>query len=358
MWRRRAPSWAIACTLVASACRDGSPGGSANAQPVETSARPRAGGSASAGVDAAISPPARPELPPPTRVDYDDLRDRLKKDVADLPAARNPGSAGWSKAQHACEERLRAAGFEVSLDAFEGGTNVVGKRRGERAPREIVVVSAHYDHFASCPGADDDGSGIAAVLEAARALGAERGARSLVIACFDREEDGLVGSRAYASHVGDSGDRVTLAVSLDAVGYADARPGSQQVPDGIGSVAPELVKKLEARGRRADFIAAVGDSDASAFVDLFDRAAERHGVGSISIALSTISRLMVADVNRSDHASFWLSGYPAMLVTDTADFRNPRYHCQGGVDSPESLDYAFLARVTATVTDLVRAARG
>jgi hypothetical protein len=368
--RATARGWVAGLIALASACDRSGAGTSAArsgepprtlgaANPAEASSSVGAA-SASASASAAMAePPAPIALPPELSISVDDLAAKLKKDVAALPAARSPGSPGWAAARKTCADRFTAAGLSLAEARFHGavdGVDQLGRSAGLSRPGELVVLSAHYDHFATCPGADDDGSGLAAIFEVAELIGRDRRGRSLELACFDQEGDGLVGSRAYAGWLRKQKRDVVLAISLDAVGFASSAPGSQRIPDGIGAIAPDVVSKVEARGRRADFIAAIGDDRAAPYVELFDRAAARAGVPSVTLSLGGLSRVLAGDVNRSDHAAFWLAGFPAMLVTDTANFRNPRYHCERGVDAPASLDYRFLARVTLGVADLVRAA--
>src|SRR5690606_14569706 len=122
-------------------------------------------------------------------------------------------------------QRLEELGLSVERQDYGSGVNVVGTRPGQSA--EQVIVSAHYDHIPGCRGADDNASGMAAALEIARVLGPGPFERALVIAFWDEEETGLFGSRAYANRARDRGDRIRLAISLDAIGFANRAPGSQ-----------------------------------------------------------------------------------------------------------------------------------
>jgi hypothetical protein len=318
---------------------------SADSGDVESAAAPVATEVASP-KSAAPPPPA----PPPA-----DLVERVRSDVAKVSVVRNPGSKGWSAVQALCNERLEQAGFKVEKQAFgqTGGVNVIGTKLGKTKPNEHVILSAHYDHVWFCPGADDNGSGVAAAMEVARKLGSQSFDRTLVIAFWDQEEEGLLGSMHYARRAKQKDEKIRIMISLDGIGYTDMRPGSQEVPPGLSSIAPDAEEKLAERGFRGDFIAGIGDIDAEPFTKAFENAAEARGLPSISMALSSVTRLILNDTTRSDHASFWLQGYPAMLVTDTANFRNPRYHCEQGIDSIDTLDYPFLARVTQTLEDLV-----
>lgn len=307
------------------------------------------------GVKASASANDEPPLPPPDAA----LLTRLRADVEAVAISRAPLSPGWRSVQAKLKERLNALGIATSTQAFGGGgQNVLGIIEGTDKESGTVILSAHYDHIAGCGGADDNASGVAVVLEAARALSASKSKRTLVLAFWDQEEAGLLGSAEYARVARARGDEITLMISLDGVGYADRRAGSQTLPDGIDLILPEMVKELEATGRKGDFLAAIGDEGSSEAIAALRRQGARRGLPVFGAGLSRLARLGLLDAARSDHASFWLAGYPGILLTDTANFRNPRYHCGAGPDTPETLDYEFLARVTLTTIDLVREVQG
>lgn len=313
------------------------------------------------------APSASASTPPPAsdvaRAGEADVR-RLTDDVKAIAVRRSPGSEGWYRARERCATRLDELGFErrTSVFTLRGVSpsltyvNVVGVKRGTSRPDEEIVVSAHYDHVDNCPGADDDASGVAASLEIARLLSAERHDRTLVVACWDLEEDGLVGSTFYANTAKEAGAQIKLAVALDAVGYTNRNPNSQSLPPGLQTLAPRLAKQVEKGEFRADFIALVHDPDAADFVTPFEEEAKKIGLRTGVLEVSTFERLVMNDVLRADHASFWLAGYPAILISDSGEFRNPGYHCWEAVDSPDTLDYPFLAQVTSATAVMVRAA--
>jgi hypothetical protein len=322
-----------------------SPLASASAAPPAVSAAATSSPSAKAS--------ALPAAPPPDP----GVVERLKNDVREVSIEREPGTPGWKKVQDVIGSRLKKHGFEIEHHSWQPvAKNVLGIKKGAKRPDEMVILSAHYDHVWGCQGADDNGSGIAVVLEAARALGDMTPDRTLMLAFWDHEESGLDGSSAYVTRARQRKEDIRLMISLDGVGFIDPRPGTQQMPDGIGLVVPDLVQELEEREHRADFIAVIGDDASDPAVRAFDDHGVKRGLPVLGAALSAIGRLALLDAARSDHASFWLGGYPGILVTDTANFRNPRYHCGAGPDTPESLDYVFLAKVALTTIDVVQAA--
>lgn len=303
---------------------------------------------ASASASAPPLPP-RPPLPALTAPDAAQ-RDRLKADVARVAIERTPGSNGWNQVRTLLEKSFDSALFQVETQSFDdAGKNVIATRKGTTAPDQVVVLSAHYDHIAGCKGADDNASGVAVVMEAARQLAQRSFARTLVIAYWDREEDGLVGSRVWASQAKQRGVDIRMMVSLDGVGFAKRTPNSQTLPDGASQLLPDVAKRLAANGGRADFIAALGDSASAPSLAHFEAAGASIGQPAFGIELSGMTRIMLADAARSDHASFWLAGYPGVLITDTANFRNPHYHCGVGQDAPDTLDYEFLNKVASVV---------
>jgi Zn-dependent M28 family amino/carboxypeptidase len=284
-------------------------------------------------------------------------RTRLKADVAKIAIRRAPGSSGWKTVQTLIKERLVELGYSPQLEPFEpGGVNVLASKLGSKSPQEIVILSAHYDHLQGCDGADDNASGVATVLEAARFFQSKTLERTVLLAFWDREESGLEGSLFHAKAAKARGDRITQMISLDGVGFASSAPGSQRFPPGLEALLPDIHARAAKNDFKADFITAIGDSDSAETVNNMEKFGTALNQPTYGLALSVLKRLALSDAARSDHASFWLHGYPAILVTDTADFRNPRYHCGNGPDSAASLDYEFLNRVTSVVISATDAA--
>ena len=206
-----------------------------------------------------------------------------------------------------------------------------------------MVVGAHYDSVLGSPGADDNATGVAAVLEIARACASLRWPRTLRLVAFVNEEPpfflgGDMGSLRYARRLREEGRNVVAMLSLETIGYYSDRPGSQQYPFPFRFFYPE----------RGDFVAFVGNI---ASRDLVRRtvASFRSQAGFPSEGLAAPG--WITGVGWSDHWSFWQQGYPAVMVTDTAPFRYPHYHA--GTDTPEKVDYERLSRVVAGLTDVV-----
>jgi Zn-dependent M28 family amino/carboxypeptidase len=289
-------------------------------------------------------------------------RDRLRADVVRLAVPRHPRTS--PEALRAAEDHvageLGAAGLRVERQLFTWDRrefhNVLGTLDGTESARPWVVVGAHFDSLARSPGADDNASGVAAMLEVARTLGRERLPATVQFVGFNLEEvqnpllkmyfggghaigTSRIGSRAYARALRARGQAVAGALVLEMVGFSGPR---QSVP-----AAVQLLRRMPKVG---NFLAAVGDAASGALLDTFARAAEGV-VPAVTLAVP-LNGWLVPDTRRSDNSRFWDEGYPALLVTDTADLRNPHYHRPS--DTPETLDYDFLERATRAVLGTVR----
>ena len=214
--------------------------------------------------------------------------------------------------------------------------NVVMTSAGP-ADGPFVLLGAHYDSVPRTPGADDNASAMAVCLECAR-LVARHNIGSVMTVFFNREEDGMVGSKEFvASLGGQPARRIREAHVFEMVGYRDRAAGSQKLPHGLPiPYAPDV----------GDFLALLANRDSSAISEELMGLATRYVRQFPVLALQVyfgIERAF-AVLNRSDHAPFWQAGIPAMMWTDTAEFRNPHYHRES--DTPDTLDYDFMAQVT------------
>jgi Zn-dependent M28 family amino/carboxypeptidase len=291
-----------------------------------------------------------PRAPDPARLSADAAR--LEADVRMMAVVRHRIAAPAALAaveDHVALE-LGSAGLRVERQLFEfAGAefhNVVATLDGDEPARPWVVVAAHFDSTPHTPGADDNASGVAAMLEVARLLRGERLGATIQFVGLNLEEvqnllgQFRVGSRAYARWLRARGQAVAGALVLEMLGYTSPRQAAL--------LGLRLLKQVP---REGNFLAAVGDWHSRALLAAFERAAAPH---LPVFGMAVPFRGWVApDTRRSDNARFWDEGYPALMVTDTADLRNPHYHTAG--DTPESLDYDFLARATAAVAAAARA---
>ncbi|HKL25144.1 MAG TPA: M28 family peptidase [Desulfuromonadales bacterium] len=215
--------------------------------------------------------------------------------------------------------------------------NLEAEIRGKDRSEEVILVGAHYDTVPGTVGANDNGSGIAVLLELARHFSARQPSRTLRFVAFVNEEPPFfktdrMGSRVYVEQGLHENEDIIGMLSLETIGYYSSEPGSQKFP------LPLLRLFYPDRG---DFLAMIGNL---ASLQLLKRSLQafRHEVDFPSEGMAAPSWL--AGVDWSDHGSFWKIGVPAIMVTDTALFRYPYYHDSG--DTPDKLDYQAMARVT------------
>lgn len=264
---------------------------------------------------------------------------RLLRDVSALAFERD-ADADRARARGYIAHELTAQGWRPELMAFSEGINVLAERPGTDPTAGAVLLGAHYDTVPGTPGADDNASGVAVVLEAARLLRERPTARTLRLAFFDREERGMLGSRAYAQSDARLLD-LRAVVVVEMAGFACRTPGCQRLPPGLPpGLAPDV----------GDFLAVVGDLEHVPLLAAFRQ------VGGPDlppvVALPVAGRgAQLPDSRRSDHAPFWDRGVGAVMVTDTAELRNPHYHRP--TDRPETLDPAFLTGTAQIVVDAV-----
>jgi Zn-dependent M28 family amino/carboxypeptidase len=237
-------------------------------------------------------------------------------------------------------QSLKKLGWSPELQTFEGGVNVVATRKGTDKKAGTVLIAAHYDTVPGSPGADDNASGVAVILEMARLFGSRPTPRTLQLAFFDQEELGLRGSLAFAAKQTNL-DNLRGVIVMDMVGYACYTPGCQQLPPGLPITPPS---------DKGDFLAVVGDTEHLPLLDTFKKSAQ-PGLPPVLTLPVPLKGIMTPDVLRSDHAPFWYRGVGAVLLTDTANLRTPHYHQPS--DTPTSLDRPFFqgaAQLVANAT--------
>ncbi len=282
--------------------------------------------------------------PGPTPVELVD-RAAFEADLTTIAQPRSPNTQHWKAVQDLCADRFAALGFSVERHAYTTGVNVIGTRAGTRLPDERVVISAHYDSVTNCAGADDNGTGVAGVLEAARVLSLQPHDRSLVVACWDEEERGLIGSTAYVTRAKASGDNIVLSIVLEMIGYRSTAPMSQRSDAQLEAVFPEAGAQIMANEYRGDFALVVNDESATTAVVDLQTVAKDIGLPVVNLSLLAPLKRSLAQLRRSDHAPFWDAEFPALMITDTAEFRNPHYHCLRAMpDVLADIDYEFATK--------------
>lgn len=264
---------------------------------------------------------------------------------------RPTGSAGAADVRGYIEETLEALGYDVTLDASVGqGVNVIARLEGTGASDEIVAISAHYDSIADCTGADDNATGVAGALEAARVLASTTHDRTIVIAFWDEEERGKLGSWHWTDATAAAGTEVVIHLVFEMIGYATDEPDTQTFPAGFELLFPEPAGTIAANEGRGDFIALIANGPAEPWAEAFEAHAAGTGLSAIPIVLTDgfDTASTTADLRRSDHEGSWAFGYPAIMVTDTSEFRYTGYHCFDGEDSVDRLDHTFATQTVAS----------
>jgi len=238
--------------------------------------------------------------------------------------------------------QFTAAGYAVTREAYDArgdeAANLVAAIPGDGPHAgEIVVFGAHYDTVPTTPGADDNASGVAALLALARGFAQEKPARTVRFVAFAQEEPiyfqtEWMGSRVYARGCRERGEKVVAMLSLETMGYFSDAKGSQKYPPVVGWFYPS----------RGNFIAFVADRGSKRLGRTAIQSFRAHSDFPAEAAAMPAG---LPGIGWSDHWSFWQEDYEAIMVTDTAPFRNPHYH--RGTDTVDTLDYVSFARVVA-----------
>ena len=302
----------------------------------------------------ALAVPGQPHagpLPPATG-DEQDIAMRLKQHVvaiASVPHNVKHYAALERAAQH-IERTLEGLGYAVNRQVFSVADrpvrNIEVQREAQSAEAPSLVVGAHYNSYDIAPGANDNGSGVAAVLELARLLKQWQPQRvRLRLVLFVNEEPPYyrtpdMGSWRYAKLLSERGEKVHGMVSLETLGAFSETPGSQRYPVPFGLIFPST----------ANFIAFVGLPGSRSFLHEVMASFRQH-TAFPSIG-GTAADALVPGIGWSDHWAFRSFSYPAIMVTDTALFRYPHYHLPS--DTPDKVDYERLARITKGLERVVR----
>lgn len=270
-----------------------------------------------------------------TRVDSQRLRRYLDMIVGE----RSPfsGQRRLAAVEKFIEREFASCGLAVESDYFSYGggkfRNIIA-RSGPKKDGPVIILGAHFDSVPGSPGADDNASGVAVLLEAARLLCQIERLRSQILFCaFNLEELNMIGSAALAKKLKAAGAKVEAMISLEMVGYTDPRHGRQKYPVGLSWMYPD----------RGDFIGVIGNWNSNIVLRRF--ADSMRQVSGLPIETLSVpgNGMVIPAVRLSDHSPFWDLGYPALMVTDTSFYRNPHYH--GPSDTIDTLDFDFMAKV-------------
>lgn len=300
------------------------------------------GALAATGCGLVTQPGVRPIESTPVAVDAAALERHVRTLAVDLRPRSVDNLANLDRAAEYVRATLAANGATPELQSFDLDGHVYRNVIARFGPRQgpLLVIGAHYDSNDVTPGADDNASGVAGLLELARLLAAEPPAGPVELVAFTLEEPPYfrttsMGSFRHAQALDLAKREVRLMLSLEMIGYFRDEPGSQRFPvAAMSSLYPDTGNFITIVGRFGDFGAL--------------RRAKSLFIGATDLPVRSINApTSMQGVDFSDHASYWHFGMPAVMVTDTAFFRNPNYHAAG--DVPESLDFARMAKVVQGV---------
>jgi Zn-dependent M28 family amino/carboxypeptidase len=273
--------------------------------------------------------------------------ENLKRHVQVLAADIGERNTFKPQALHLAEEYIaqvwKAQGYEVVRQEYplkgDRWANLEITRAGRAKEAPFLLIGAHYDSVIGSPGANDNGTGVAALLEISRAFAAIEPHASVRFVAFVNEEPpyfqtSSMGSRIYAQKARDRRDKIRVMASLETIGYYSDAPASQKFPFPSGLFSLLYPDK----GNYIVFASNMGSKAVTQEARNLFRAVSDFPIEIIS------TFEMVPGIDWSDHASFWRTGYSAFMVTDTAPYRYPYYHT--AADTPEKINYEALGRVT------------
>ncbi|WP_162534167.1 M28 family peptidase [Candidatus Cardinium hertigii] len=309
-------------------------------------------------------------------IDTADLLVRLKQHIAylsDTIGIRNiENQANYQKLDQAADyicNTLKEMGLTPSEHTYEAnynGENFIMRNievvmEGTDPTKEIILIGAHYDTVKYSPGADDNGSGVAALLEIARHMTKYQGENvsTLKLVFFPNEECDYskdqdtqasfgpnMGSVDYATKAKKKNETIKM-IALESIGYFSDEPGSQQFP-----IFPFLFKRILGFSDVANNIHFVSNWHSRSFLKDCSKACNRQGGPSFPIQNLYVPEWLVPDIGRSDHKSFWLQGYEAIMITDTASLRNPNYH--KATDVSDTVNYETFTKLVQNLFDMTK----
>ncbi len=273
------------------------------------------------------------------------LRQHVEVLTVDIGPRTAFGGDGLDRAARYIHGCLEGAGLEVGEEAYDYRgrrvANLIATPPGTAGASAYYLVGAHYDTVPTTPGADDNASAVAVMLELGRRLTEIPTAAPVKLAAFTLEEPPAFntrqqGSRVFVRERKRAGDRILGAVVLEMVGYTCPR---QHYP---------VVLHWAGYPRQGNFIGVVGDWRSRRFGRAVLEGFKKNGRLPVESLFVPLRGWVLPATRLSDHASFWDSGFPALMVTDTAFFRNPNYHLPS--DTIDTLDFGFMAQLVESLT--------
>ncbi|MCU0551265.1 MAG: M28 family peptidase [Leptolyngbya sp. Prado105] len=276
------------------------------------------------------------------------LTARLRSHLEEIARDRDPyfATQGHFYVQQYIREQFSQYGT-VESHAFQVGRkthynwilNLPGQQK-----KPPILIGAHYDAVPNSPGADDNATGVAVLLEMAKAFSEKSARYPIRLIAFDLEEiftqSDTFGNTQYAISL--NGEPLRLMIALEMLGYCNHERNSQRYPAGLEKFYPD----------QGNFIALIGNIPTVPDLIRLSRSIRQSQVGCEWLPAGMRGKI-VPDTRRGDHAAFWDRGYRALMVTDTANLRNPHYHRSS--DRIETLDFDFLTRVCQGLISAIQA---
>ena len=243
------------------------------------------------------------------------------------------------------EQEFTSLGYQVQFQWYESDgrqvRNIIVEKKGEHPGKASIMIGAHYDTVVGTPGADDNATGVAGLIELSRLLNEHKNSRTIRFVAFPHEEPPYfytqrMGSRQYARKLRESGERIFAMLTLEMIGYAG---------EGYKQLYPlPMLRILGRYPKDGNYIALVSNLRSTRVLSRVRKAMRQRG----SVGVESLSAPgFIPPLFLSDHSSFWKYGFPALMITDTAFLRNPHYH--SSTDTPDTLNYEFLANVVDAV---------
>lgn len=281
---------------------------------------------------------------------YEDGKIKITEHLEAIIGERNPFTSmeklEWTGRY--LEEQFSAMGLRVEKEDVPYNTissqNILGCKDGSDGSDEYFIIAAHYDSVEGTPGADDNASAVAGLLETARLLENAPLKTTLLFAAFTLEEYGFIGSGQFAQRARKAGDKIKGMIALEMLGYRTRVPGSQTYPPYVDAASyPDT----------GDFIAVVGNEPS---MNLTTAIADsiRQNVPQLPVEHLVLPGRgdQFVDIRLSDHSPFWENGFNAVMITDTAFFRNPNYH--QSTDTLETLDIEFIRDISVGIAGFLK----
>lgn len=277
------------------------------------------------------------------------LKERLELHLSELVRDRDPyfATQGHFYVQQYIRQHFEQWGSVQSHDFKVNGrthTNLILNLPAAQDQKRLpILIGAHYDAVLGSPGADDNATGVAVLLEMAKAFHEQPARSPIRLVAFDMEEiytqSDTFGNVQYANAL--KGEPLRLMIALEMLGYATSEPNSQNYPAGLERFYPT----------EGNFIALIGNLPTIPDLIRLSRTIRQGGIGAEWLPAGMKGQIL-PDARRGDHAAFWDRGYRAIMVTDTANMRNPHYHKPS--DRIETLNLDFLTRVCQGLTNGIR----